>query len=74
MKPKVEEMMLEEVKIKEAMEETLGKKELEIELDAAFEAQGGEEADLSKAFPDPDEEKEADASEPTPMIQDAEFA
>lgn len=67
-KPKVEAMLLEEIHLNEALEETLGKEQLEKELDAALEAQGGENADLSKAFPVPEEElKESE-------IQDAEMA
>ncbi|CAN0378867.1 unnamed protein product, partial [Ectocarpus sp. 12 AP-2014] len=67
-KPKVEAMLLEEIHLNEALEETLGKEQLEKELDAALEAQGGENADLSKAFPVPEEELEESE------IQDAEMA
>lgn len=56
-KPKVEAMLLEEIELSEALEESLGKEEIEIGLDAAFEAQGGEQGDLSKAFPVPEEER-----------------
>lgn len=45
--------MYEELKLKEAVEETLGKENVERELDKAFEAAGGENADLSKVFPEP---------------------
>lgn len=44
--------MLEEIKLKEAVEEVVGKENLERELDRAFEAAGGENADLSKVFPE----------------------
>lgn len=70
-KPKVEAMLLDEIQLSEALEESLGKDEIDKELDAAFEAQGGEDADLSKAFPVPDTDqsgyKEAE-------VQDAEMA
>lgn len=67
----MEELLLKEIKLKEAMEETLGKEDLERELDAAFEAQGGENADLSKAFPLPEIEEEGVTE---PEVQDAELA
>lgn len=70
-KPKVEAMLLEEIELSEALEETLGKDELEKELDAAFEAQGGEQGDLSKAFPVPETER---SSYKEPEVQDAEMA
>lgn len=44
--------MLEEIKMTEAVEEVVGKDQLERELDRAFEAAGGENADLSKVFPE----------------------
>lgn len=52
-KPKVEQLMYEELKLKEAVEDALGKENVERELDKAFEAAGGENADLSKVFPEP---------------------
>lgn len=71
MKPKVEAMLLDEIQLSEALEDTLGKDELEKELDAAFEAQGGEQADLSKAFPVPEAEQSGfNEAE----VQDAEIA
>ncbi len=70
-KPKVEAMLLDEIQLSEALEESLGKDEIEKELDAAFEAQGGEDADLSKAFPVPEAEQ---SSYKEPEVQDAEMA
>lgn len=70
-KPKVEAMLLDEIELSEALEETLGKEELEKELDAAFEAQGGEQADLSKAFPMPEPEQGPSFKESE--VQDAEI-
>lgn len=46
-------MLLEEIQLKEQMEDTLGKEDLEKELDLAFARKGGENADLSKAFATP---------------------
>lgn len=71
-KPKVEAMLLDEIQLHEALEDTLGKEELERELDAAFEAQGGENADLSKAFPVPEPEQQPIFMESE--VQDAEIA
>lgn len=70
-KPKVEAMLLEEIELSEALEESLGKDEIEKGLDAAFEAQGGEQGDLSKAFPVPETER---SSYKEPEVQDAEMA
>lgn len=70
-KPKVEAMLLDEIQLSEALEESLGKEEIEKELDAAFEAQGGEDADLSKAFPVPEAEQ---LGYKEPEVQDAEMA
>lgn len=70
-KPKVEAMLLEEIELSEALEESLGKDEIEKGLDAAFEAQGGEQGDLSKAFPVPETER---SSYKESEVQDAEMA
>lgn len=70
-KPKVEAMLLEEIELSEALEESLGKDEIDKGLDAAFEAQGGEQGDISKAFPVPDVER---SSYEGSGVQDAEMA
>lgn len=64
-------MLLDEIELSEALEETLGKDELEKELEKAFEAQGGEQADLSKAFPVPEVEQSGFKET---EVQDAEMA
>lgn len=64
-------MLLDEIQLSEALEESLGKDEIEKELDAAFKAQGGEDADLSKAFRVPEAEQ-SDFQESE--VQDAEMA
>lgn len=56
-KPKVEEMLLQEVELQRAMDDSLGKEDLDKALDTAFEAQGGEEGDVSAAFPLPEFEE-----------------
>lgn len=74
-KPKVEAMLLEEIELSEALEESLGKDEIEKELDAAFEAQGGEQGDLSKAFPLPETNTETGRSSyKESEVQDPEMA
>lgn len=66
-------MLLREINLGEAMEDALGKDDLEQELDSAFKAQGGAKADLSKAFPAP-EAGEAGTGVREPDVQDAEIA
>ena len=50
-------MLLQEINLGEAMEDALGKDELDQELETAFQAQGGAKGDLSKAFPLPEAEE-----------------
>lgn len=52
-------MLLQEVELQRVMEDSLGKEDLDMALDTAFEAQGGEKGDVSTAFPSPPEFEEA---------------
>lgn len=44
--------MLQELQLKGVVEKFVGREALEQQLDAAFEKAGGENADLTKGFPD----------------------